>query len=96
MAVECLPQADPAYCAEMDLDEEFKRKNDKVYHWRALRLCMRNDYTAFGKASFFDIEEVVKYKYNIGCVLCAGQGAMLRCASFSRLVPAGLPERLMK
>lgn len=60
-------QADPAYCAEMELDDECKRKHDKVYQWRALRLCMRNDYTVFGKTSFFDIEEVVKYKYNIKC-----------------------------
>ena len=57
-------QLDPAFCAEMDLEDSFKRKHDKVFCWKALRLVTRANLQAFSKASEreggADIENVTR------------------------------------
>ena len=44
-------QLDPAWCAEMDIDEGMKRKHDKAFCWKALRLVCRANLGAFTKAA---------------------------------------------
>jgi THO complex subunit 1 len=42
-----------------DVEEEYKRKNDKVYAWRALRLLAHQDIKVFSKSKG-DLEEAVR------------------------------------
>ena len=44
-------QLDPAWCAEMDIEEGMKRKHDKTFCWKALRLVCRANLGAFTKAA---------------------------------------------
>ena len=44
-------QLDPAWCAEMDIEEGMKRKHDKAFCWKALRLVCRANLGAFTKAA---------------------------------------------
>jgi len=58
-------QLDPAWCAEMELEEAYKRKHDRTLVWQTLRLVTRSNLAAFGKAAEWeggaaDIENVVR------------------------------------
>ena len=44
-------QLDAAFCADMGIDPEYKRCNDKVFAWRALRLVARANLGAFSRAA---------------------------------------------
>ena len=63
-------QLDPAFCAENDIEPEFKRMHDKVFCWKALRLVTRASLSAFGKAveregQNADIEAVARVLYGL-------------------------------
>ena len=63
-------QLDPAYCAENDIEPEYKRMHDKVFCWKALRLVTRVSLGAFAKAAEregqnADIEAVARVLYGL-------------------------------
>ncbi len=57
-------QLDPAFCAENDIEDAYKRRNDKAFCWKALRLVTRANLAAFSKAAEreggADIENVTR------------------------------------
>jgi THO complex subunit 1 len=63
-------QLDPAFCAENDIEPQYKRMNDKVFCWKALRLVTRAALGAFAKATereggSADIEAVARVLYGL-------------------------------
>lgn len=62
-------QLDASFCEEAGLEECLKRKHDKVFVWRALRLTARSHLPAFGRAAErdggADVDNIVRELFNV-------------------------------